>query len=90
CRHSTKSLWFISFTSTHPRFSVCHLLRNVCGCPGKALHPELFIKPLLSRADLVVEIKSDRSLGRIYRLEQRILLCWEQRFSNSLESYSHD
>jgi D-glycerate 3-kinase len=33
----------------------------------KALHPELFIKPLLSRADLVVEIKSDRSLGRIYR-----------------------
>jgi D-glycerate 3-kinase len=26
----------------------------------KALHPELFIKPLLNRADLVVEIKSDR------------------------------
>jgi D-glycerate 3-kinase len=33
----------------------------------KALHPELFIKPLTSTADLVVEIKSDRSLGRIYR-----------------------
>lgn len=31
----------------------------------KALHPELFIKPLLSHTDLVVEIKSDRSLGRI-------------------------
>lgn len=28
----------------------------------KALHPELFIKPLLNRANLVVEIKSDRSL----------------------------
>jgi D-glycerate 3-kinase len=33
----------------------------------KALHPELFIKPLTSTADLVVEIKSDRTLGRIYR-----------------------
>jgi D-glycerate 3-kinase len=33
----------------------------------KALHPELFITPLTSTADLVVEIKSDRSLGRIYR-----------------------
>ncbi|MGF1590580.1 MAG: glycerate kinase [Pleurocapsa sp.] len=33
----------------------------------KALHPELLIKPLTSTADLVVEIKSDRSLGRIYR-----------------------
>lgn len=33
----------------------------------KALHPELFIKPLTSTADLVVEIESDRSLGRIYR-----------------------
>ncbi|HEY9767967.1 MAG TPA: glycerate kinase [Coleofasciculaceae cyanobacterium] len=33
----------------------------------KSLHPELFIKPLTSTADLVVEIKSDRSLGRIYR-----------------------
>lgn len=33
----------------------------------QALHPGLFIKPLLSRADLVIEIKSDRSLGRIYR-----------------------
>ena len=31
----------------------------------QALHPELFIKPLLKSADLVVEIKSDRSLGRI-------------------------
>ncbi|MEM8829421.1 MAG: glycerate kinase [Cyanobacteria bacterium P01_G01_bin.19] len=35
----------------------------------QALHPELFIKPLLKSADLVVEIKSDRSLGRIYRNE---------------------
>ena len=33
----------------------------------QALHPELFIKPLLNRADLVVEIKSDRTLGKIYR-----------------------
>ncbi len=33
----------------------------------KALHPELLIKPLTSTADLVVEIKCDRSLGRIYR-----------------------
>jgi D-glycerate 3-kinase len=33
----------------------------------KALHPELFIKPLTSTADLVVEIKSDHTLGRIYR-----------------------
>ena len=33
----------------------------------QALHPELFIKPLLKSADLVVEIKSDRSLGRIDR-----------------------
>jgi D-glycerate 3-kinase len=33
----------------------------------KALHPELFITPLTNTADLVVEIKSDRSLGRIYR-----------------------
>jgi D-glycerate 3-kinase len=33
----------------------------------KALHPELFITPLTSTANLVVEIKSDRSLGRIYR-----------------------
>ena len=35
----------------------------------KSLHPELFIKPLLKTADLVVEIKSDRSLGTIYRNE---------------------
>ena len=33
----------------------------------QSLHPELFIKPLLESADLVVEIKSDRSLGRINR-----------------------
>lgn len=33
----------------------------------QALHPELFIKPVINSADLVVEIKSDRSLGRIYR-----------------------
>ena len=33
----------------------------------KALHPELFIKPLIETADLVVEIKSDRTLGRIYK-----------------------
>lgn len=32
----------------------------------QALHPELFIKPLTHTADLVVEIKSDRSLGKIY------------------------
>ncbi|MFM2311074.1 MAG: hypothetical protein RLZZ04_350 [Cyanobacteriota bacterium] len=33
----------------------------------KALHPELFIQPLTATADLVVEIKSDHTLGRIYR-----------------------
>ena len=33
----------------------------------KSLHPDLFIKPLLESADLVVEIKSDRALGNIYR-----------------------
>lgn len=33
----------------------------------KSLHPDLFIKPLLESADLVVEIKSDRTLGNIYR-----------------------
>ena len=33
----------------------------------QSLHPELFIKPLLKTADLVVEIKSDRTLARIYR-----------------------
>jgi D-glycerate 3-kinase len=33
----------------------------------KALHPELFIQPLTKTADLVVEIKSDHTLGRIYR-----------------------
>ncbi len=32
----------------------------------KSLHPELFIKPLTNSADLVVEIKSDRTLGKIY------------------------
>ena len=33
----------------------------------QALHPELFIDPLTKSADLVVEIKSDHSLGRIYQ-----------------------
>lgn len=33
----------------------------------KALHPELFIKPLTNTADLVVEIKRDRSFGSIYQ-----------------------
>ena len=32
----------------------------------QALHPELYIKPLIQTADLVVEIKGDRSLGKIY------------------------
>ncbi len=32
----------------------------------KSLHPELFIKPLTNSADLVVEIKSDRTIGKIY------------------------
>ena len=31
----------------------------------KALHPELFIKPLVKTAEIVVEIKSDRSITRI-------------------------
>ena len=31
----------------------------------KALHPELFIKPLVKTADLGVEIKGDRTLGEI-------------------------
>ena len=31
----------------------------------KALHPELFIKPLIKTADIVVEIKSDRSITRM-------------------------
>ena len=31
----------------------------------KSVHPELFIEPLTKTADLVVEIESDRSLGRI-------------------------
>lgn len=33
----------------------------------KALHPELFIEPLTETADLVVEIRSDHTLGRIYQ-----------------------
>ncbi|MGD1917796.1 MAG: glycerate kinase, partial [Pleurocapsa sp.] len=33
----------------------------------KSLHPELFIKPLLITADLIVELNSDRTLGRVYR-----------------------
>ncbi len=32
----------------------------------KALHPKLFIEPLTKTADLVVEIRSDHSLGQIY------------------------
>ena len=31
----------------------------------KALHPELFIKPLIKAADIVIEIKSDRNITRI-------------------------
>lgn len=31
----------------------------------QSLHPELFIKPLAEKADLAVEIKGDRSLGKI-------------------------
>ncbi|ACK68822.1 glycerate kinase [Gloeothece citriformis PCC 7424] len=31
-----------------------------------ALHPELFITPLTQKSDLVVEINSDRTLGKIY------------------------
>ncbi|MEO0835654.1 MAG: glycerate kinase, partial [Cyanobacteria bacterium J06642_3] len=33
----------------------------------KALHPELFIKPLTKTADLVVEIQRDRNFGKIYQ-----------------------
>lgn len=36
----------------------------------QSLHPELFIKPLINNAnlvDLVVEIKSDRTLGKVYQ-----------------------
>lgn len=33
----------------------------------KALHPELFIKPLTKTADLVVEIQRDRNFGHIYQ-----------------------
>ena len=33
----------------------------------QSLHPELFIKPLKNTADLWVEIKSDRSLGKVYQ-----------------------
>ena len=33
----------------------------------KALHPELFITTLTNTADLVVEIKCDRSLGKVYQ-----------------------
>lgn len=32
-----------------------------------ALHPQLFIPPLLPQADLVIEINADHSVGRIYR-----------------------
>lgn len=33
----------------------------------KSVHPKLFIQPLTKTADLVVEIESDRSLGRILK-----------------------
>lgn len=33
----------------------------------QALHPELFIEPLIKTADLVVKIKSDRTLAKIHR-----------------------
>ena len=33
----------------------------------QALHPELFIEPLVETADLVIEIKGDRTLGKIHR-----------------------
>ncbi|MDX2244075.1 MAG: glycerate kinase [Leptolyngbyaceae cyanobacterium bins.302] len=33
----------------------------------KALHPELFIRPTLERADLVIEINPDHSPGAVYR-----------------------
>ncbi|MBE9044730.1 glycerate kinase [Pleurocapsales cyanobacterium LEGE 10410] len=36
----------------------------------KSLHPELFIKPLIDTADLVVEIKGDRTLGKIYNKQE--------------------
>ena len=36
----------------------------------KSLHPELFIEPLVNSADLVVEIKGDRSLDRIYKKDK--------------------
>ncbi|MBR8831594.1 MAG: hypothetical protein N5P05_003080 [Chroococcopsis gigantea SAG 12.99] len=32
----------------------------------KALHPEIFIQPLLQEAHMVVEIKNDRTTGKIY------------------------
>ncbi|BAY13905.1 glycerate kinase [Calothrix sp. NIES-2098] len=32
----------------------------------RSLHPELFIKPLLKSANLVIEINGDRSFGKIY------------------------
>ncbi len=40
----------------------------------RSLHPNLFIKPLISNpnlVDLVVEIKSDRTYGKIYKPETR-------------------
>jgi D-glycerate 3-kinase len=36
----------------------------------QALHPELFIQPLVKSSqwvDLVIEINSDRSIGKVYR-----------------------
>ncbi len=35
-----------------------------------ALHPQLFIPPLLPQADLVIEINADHSVGRIYKCER--------------------
>lgn len=46
----------------------------------QALHPELFIPPLLESADqvdLVLEIQADHSLGRIYRPGERHSGCSE-------------
>jgi D-glycerate 3-kinase len=36
----------------------------------KSLHPQLFLTPLLSQADWVVEINRDRSLGRVIQPDQ--------------------
>lgn len=33
----------------------------------KSLHPELFIKPLIETADLIVKIESDRTIDKVYQ-----------------------